>query len=62
MSQISLVVVSYERVTRLTCSIADNGHQNETNELLGDVSVFDDIVDTTNHEFGGKGDENCCNG
>lgn len=47
---------------RLTSSIADDRNEDETNKFLRNTSLFDNVVDTTNHEFGVEGDENCSDG
>lgn len=61
-AKVSLLAGGCRDGAQLTCGIADNGDQNETNELLGYISVFHNIVNATNHEFRIEGNEDCRNG
>lgn len=61
-AEVSLWQSRRRNAAQLTCSIADNRNQNETNKLLGYASSFHDIVDTTNHKLGIEGDKDCCDG
>lgn len=55
--QISFFVASHKRVIQLTSSASHDGHPHKTNEPYGDATVFNDVLNTTDHELRGDGDE-----